>query len=63
MRLNVMQIQIAEAFTAQGDGMYNAAPLLTDLVNNGIRLLVYAGNAGGFSALPVSLRSIGLFFP
>ena len=33
-------------FQATGDGMRNSAPLLTNLVNNGIRLLVYAGNAG-----------------
>lgn len=33
-------------FRATGDGARNSAPLLTNLVNNGIRLLVYAGNAG-----------------
>ena len=33
-------------FRATGDGMRNSAPLLTNLVNNAIRLLVYAGNAG-----------------
>jgi len=33
-------------FRATGDGMRNSAPLLTNLVDNGIRLLVYAGNAG-----------------
>ena len=33
-------------FRATGDGMRNSAPLLTNLVNNGVRLLVYAGNAG-----------------
>jgi cathepsin A (carboxypeptidase C) len=33
-------------FRVTGDGMRNSAPLLTNLVNNGIRLLVYAGNAG-----------------
>jgi len=36
------------SFRASGDGMRNSAPLLTDLVNDGIRLLVYAGNAGAF---------------
>ena len=35
-------------FRATGDGMRNSAPLLTNLVNDGIRLLVYAGNAGMF---------------
>lgn len=33
-------------FRATGDGACNNAPLLTNLVNNGVRLLVYAGNAG-----------------
>jgi len=33
-------------FRAKGDGARNSAPLLTNLINNGIRLLVYAGNAG-----------------
>lgn len=36
-------------FRATGDGMRNSAPLLTNLVNDGIRLLVYAGNAGMLS--------------
>ena len=31
---------------SQDDGMRNSALLLTDLVNEGIRLLVYAGTAG-----------------
>ena len=33
-------------FRATGDAMRNSAPLLTNLVNNGVRLLVYAGNTG-----------------
>ncbi|KAF9041173.1 Alpha/Beta hydrolase protein [Rhodocollybia butyracea] len=31
-----------------GDGMHNSALLLPPLVNDGVRLLVYAGNAGKF---------------
>lgn len=38
-------LQVNQAFLMQGDGMHNSAPLLTDLVNDGIRLLIYAGNA------------------
>ena len=37
---------VNKAFAAQADGMRNSALLLTDLVNEGVRLLVYAGNAG-----------------
>lgn len=33
-------------FMMQGDGMKNSAALLPELVDAGIRLLVYAGNAG-----------------
>lgn len=38
-------MQVNQAFLMQGDGMHNSALLLTDLVNDGVRLLVYAGNA------------------
>ena len=38
-------MQVNQAFMFQGDGMHNSALLLTDLVNDGIRLLIYAGNA------------------
>lgn len=37
---------VNQAFAAQADGIRNSALLLTDLVNEGMRLLVYAGNAG-----------------
>jgi len=39
-------MQVNQDFTTQGDGMRNSALLLTDLVDEGVRLLVYAGNAG-----------------
>jgi len=38
-------IAINQAFMMQGDGMQNTALLLPDLINDGVRLLVYAGNA------------------
>ena len=38
-------MQVNSAFMMQGDGAHNSALLLTDLVNDGVRLLVYAGNA------------------
>lgn len=37
---------VNEAFSRQGDGAHNSALLLPDLINDGVRLLVYAGNAG-----------------
>jgi cathepsin A (carboxypeptidase C) len=39
------------AFTLQGDSMHNSAVLLSDLIDDGIRLLIYAGNAGASHAL------------
>lgn len=40
---------VNQGFMMQGDGAHNSAALLPDLVNSGIRLLVYAGDAGVFS--------------
>ena len=37
---------VSRDFALQADAMKNSALLLTDLVNEGVRLLVYAGNAG-----------------
>lgn len=37
---------VHEAFSKSGDMIRNSAPLLPELVNDGIRLLVYAGMAG-----------------
>ena len=39
---------INQAFMMQGDSMHDSSALLPDLINDGIRLLVYAGNAGMF---------------
>ncbi|KAG6811216.1 hypothetical protein H0H92_008511 [Tricholoma furcatifolium] len=38
-------MEVNRAFAMQGDGMHNSARLLPELVDNGVRLLVYAGNA------------------
>ena len=38
-------MQVNQAFAFQGDGAHNSATLLPDLVEDGVRLLVYAGNA------------------
>lgn len=36
--------RVYSAFLMQGDGVRNSADLLPELINNGVRLLVYAGN-------------------
>ncbi|KAF8061732.1 carboxypeptidase C [Lyophyllum atratum] len=38
-------MEVNQAFAMQGDGMRNSARLLPELIDDGIRLLVYAGNA------------------
>ena len=38
---------VTQAFFLQGDGMHNSAALLPELLEDGKRLLVYAGNADG----------------
>ena len=38
-------MQVNQAFALQGDEMHNSAKLLPPLVNDGVRLLVYAGEA------------------
>ncbi|KAJ3554633.1 hypothetical protein NM688_g3005 [Phlebia brevispora] len=38
-------MDVNQAFFGQGDGMHNTAALLPDLINDDIKLLVYAGNA------------------
>ncbi|QRV80572.1 Serine carboxypeptidase [Ceratobasidium sp. AG-Ba] len=38
-------MQVNQAFMMQGDGMHNAAALLPELIEDGVRLLIYAGNA------------------
>ncbi|KAH9975097.1 serine carboxypeptidase [Lactifluus volemus] len=37
--------EVNQAFMFQGDGMHNSAVLLPELIHDGVRLLVYAGNA------------------
>lgn len=43
--------EVNKAFVMSGDGMHNSAILLPELVDGGVRLLVYAGNAGSCSFL------------
>ncbi|KAG2052226.1 hypothetical protein BDR06DRAFT_1009728 [Suillus hirtellus] len=36
---------VNQVFMLQGDSMQNTPLLLTDMINDGVRLLIYAGNA------------------
>jgi len=44
-KFEACSMAINQAFMMQGDSMHNTPLLLPDLINDGIRLLVYAGNA------------------
>lgn len=46
LKFQTCNMEVNQAFFGQGDGVKNAAALLPPLVNDGVRLLVYAGNAG-----------------
>jgi cathepsin A (carboxypeptidase C) len=37
---------VGRDFFIQGDGTHNSAALLPEIIDDGLRLLVYAGNAG-----------------
>jgi len=41
--------KILRAFAHNGDGAHNTALLLPELINAGVKLLVYTGNAGKVS--------------
>lgn len=47
-------MEVNRGFALQGDGAHNSALLLPDLVNDGVRLLVYAGNAGASNECSLS---------
>jgi carboxypeptidase C (cathepsin A) len=38
-------MEVNQAFMFQGDGMHNSAALIPELLNEGVRVLIYAGNA------------------
>lgn len=44
-------MNVNQAFFTQGDGSRNSALVIPELLESGIRLLVYAGNAGTSSLL------------
>ncbi|KAJ3786666.1 carboxypeptidase C [Lentinula aff. detonsa] len=45
LEFEACNMEVNQAFARQGDGAHNSAILLPDLINDGVRLLVYAGNA------------------
>lgn len=58
-------MEVNQAFTMQGDGAHNSALLLPELIDDGVRLLVYAGNADMMCNYIVSaflIRLHGLLF-
>lgn len=47
-------MEVNQGFALQGDGAHNSALLLPDLVNDGVQLLVYTGNAGASNECSLS---------
>ena len=56
-KFEVCKMAINQAFMLQGDSMHNTPALLPPLINDGVRLLVYAGNAGEWS-VPISSMTL-----
>lgn len=50
---------VNQAFLLQGDSMHNTPALLPEMINDGVRLLVYAGNAGKWNAMVFDGSVIG----
>ena len=49
-------MEVNQAFFGQGDGSHNSAILLPELINDDVKLLVYAGNADAMCNFIVSNR-------
>lgn len=45
LKFQSCNMEVNQAFMFQGDAMHNSALLLPPLINDGVKLLVYAGNA------------------
>ena len=45
LKIASCNMEVNQDFMFQGDGMHNSALLLPELIDDGVRLLVYAGNA------------------
>jgi cathepsin A (carboxypeptidase C) len=45
LRFDSCNMEVNQAFFKQGDGMHNSAALLPEIIDDDIKLLVYAGNA------------------
>jgi cathepsin A (carboxypeptidase C) len=57
LKFQSCNMEVNQAFMFQGDGMHNSGALLPELVNDGIRLLVYAGNADAMCNFIVIVHS------
>ena len=51
-------MEVNQAFMGQGDGMHNSASVLPELLESGVRLLVYAGGwyLGAVCGMPDSVN-------
>lgn len=61
LNFSSVNMDVNQAFFAQGDGSRDSAKLLPELVNDGVRLLVYAGNADAMCNFIVRCPSLPCF--
>jgi cathepsin A (carboxypeptidase C) len=64
LKFQSCNLAINQAFMMQGDSMHFTPALLPDMINDGIRLLIYAGDAGSLRIIfdpPVTIL-ISSFF-
>jgi cathepsin A (carboxypeptidase C) len=54
--------QVTRAFLGQGDSMRNSAALLPELLEHGVRILAYSGNADFMCNFMVTLPAVHLIF-
>lgn len=45
LKFESCNMNVNQAFFGQGDGMHNSAALLPEIIDDDVKLLVYAGNA------------------
>src|SRR5258708_16189928 len=55
-------MEVNQAFMAQADGMHNSASVLPELLESGVRLLVYAGewHLGSVHGVPDTVNQVTL---
>ena len=62
LKFSSCNMEVNQAFFGQGDGMHNSAALLPPLIDDDIKLLVYAGNADAMCNFIVCYISLSSYY-